>query len=361
MQKDCILNISFFGASHEKEVGVLIEGVPAGLELCAEDFAADIARRAAGAPGTTPRREQDVPLFVSGGTFSGDVFITDGTPLRISFENRDIDDAAYSQFNATPRPGHADWVALRTVGSVPPGGGRASGRMTLPMVASGVVAKKLLPSFRFSARVVEIGGCPDSGQWNAIIMDAMHDGDSLGGIVECVISGSTAATPAADLAAGASGVAATPVSGGVPIGLGGDFFDSVESRISQAMFAIPGVRGVEFGDGFRAASMKGSGHNDPIGPDGPLKNGSGGVNGGRTNGAPIVFRVAFKPTSSIGKIQRTWDFSKGRFTDLSVGGRHDCCFALRTPAVVEALAAIVIYNLCQSKQDPESPLLSSNK
>ena len=129
------------------------------------------------------------------------------------------------------------------------------------------------------------------------------------------------------------------------MGVGDPFWDSVESCISHAIFAIPGVRGIEFGDGFAAARMKGSEHNDPFGPDGPVKNGSGGINGGLTNGAPIVFRVAFKPTSSIAKPQKTWDFEHKKEATLQIRGRHDACFAQRTPVIVEAMAAIVLADL----------------
>ena len=157
-------------------------------------------------------------------------------------------------------------------------------------------------------------------RWPELLAATAAEGDSLGGVVQCTATG-------------------------LPIGLGEPFFDSVESLVSHAVFSIPGVRGIEFGDGFTASRMKGSEHNDPFGADGPVKNGAGGVNGGITNGAPLVFRVAFKPTSSIAKAQRTWNFAENREDTLRVKGRHDVCFALRTPVIVEAMTAIVLADL----------------
>ena len=248
--------------------------------------------------------------------------------LAIVFENGDTRSADYARFRDIPRPGHADFTAACKFdgNNDPRGGGHFSGRLTLPVVAAGVVAKKMLAGTvgAISARLLEIGGEPDETAWPLLLEKTMREGDSLGGIVECTVSG-------------------------LPTGLGEPFWDSVESRLAHAVFAIPGVRGIEFGDGFSAARMKGSEHNDPFLPDDgndgvvrPAKNGAGGINGGLTNGAPVVFRVAFKPTSSIGKPQQTWDFSRKEAVSLSVPGRHDACFALRTPVVVEAVTAIVL-------------------
>ena len=192
--------------------------------------------------------------------------------------------------------------------------------MTLPLVAAGVVAKKVLDGMEIKAQVVEIGGCADPERWDGLVAAAAAEGDSLGGIVECTVDN-------------------------VPIGLGEPFFDSVESLVSHAVFSIPGVRGIEFGDGFRAAAMKGSEHNDPFGPDGPVKNGAGGVNGGISNGAPLHFRVAFKPASSISRPQRTWNFRREAPGTLEIRGRHDVCFVRRTPVIVEAVTALVLADL----------------
>lgn len=318
-----IFRVSIFGESHGPQIGVIIDGVPEGIQLSEQDFAADIARRAAGASGTTSRREEDEPRIVSG-IFDGH---TTGAPLTIIFDNTDVRGGDYQQFDAIPRPGHADYVASVKWdwANDPRGGGQFSGRMTLPIVAAGTVAKKVLEGMEIKARLVEVGGVPETADngntaWDALIAAAEAEGDSLGGIIECTVEN-------------------------VPIGLGEPFWDSAESLISHAVFSIPGIRGIEFGDGFKAAAMKGSEHNDPFGPDGPVKNGSGGINGGITNGAPVKFRVAVKPTSSIRKPQQTWNFEKEENDTLVIHGRHDICFALRTPVIVEAMTAIVLADL----------------
>ena len=350
--------VSIFGESHGELIGVVLDGVPAGLELTPEDFTQDILRRKSGAKGTTPRIEADAPRIVSG-VYEG---VTTGAPLTIVFENTNTKSGDYSLFAAMPRPGHADLTAALKWDDCqdPRGGGHFSGRLTLPVVAAGVVAKKILqdatmldetPFAGVNARIVELGGIPEETsapaegpqnapaessqeatgnearlsemptQWQAAIDAAIKEGDSLGAVVECTV-------PEIDP------------------GYGEPFWDSVESEIAHAVFAIPGVRGLEFGDGFAAAAMKGSEHNDPIGPDGrPTKNGAGGVNGGITNGAPLKFRVAFKPTSSIRKPQQTFNFATGQMDTLEIPGRHDVCFALRTPVVVEAMTAIVLADL----------------
>ena len=333
-----IFRVSIFGESHGEEIGVVMDGVEPGIDLQESDFARDIDRRRSGAKGTTPRIEADEPHILSG-VFEGH---TTGAPLTIVFKNMNTRSQDYSKLIDVPRPGHADFTANVKYGGFqdPRGGGHFSGRLTLPLVAAGVVAKKILAEtiseetnghvqFRCNARLVEIGGIADETRWEAALDAAQKEGDSLGGIVECTVDG-------------------------IPAGLGEPFWDSVESRLSHALFAIPGVRGVEFGDGFAAARMRGSEHNDCFTPDGidgheglvtPATNHAGGINGGITNGNPLVFRVAFKPTSSIAKAQRTFDFAAGEMTELQVPGRHDICFALRTPVVVEAMAAIVLADL----------------
>lgn len=313
-----IFRVSVFGESHGPQIGVTLDGVPEGLELNEADFEEDIARRAPTGAAGTSRKEEDLPHILSG-VFDGH---TTGAPLTIVFDNRNFDSGDYVNFDAIPRPGHADYVASVKWdwNNDPRGGGHFSGRLTLPIVAAGVIAKKVLDGMSFDAKLIEVGGCGNRLKWSEMISAAATEGDSLGGVVECVIDN-------------------------VPIGLGEPFWDSVESLISHAIFSIPGVRGIEFGDGFKASTMKGSEHNDPFGPEGPLKNGSGGVNGGISNGAPLHFRVAFKPTSSISKTQRTYNFEKERMDSLSVKGRHDVCFAQRTPVIVEAMAAIVLADL----------------
>ena len=320
--------VSIFGESHGELIGVVLDGVPAGLELSEQDFEADILRRKSGAKGTTPRIEADQPMIVSG-LFEGH---TTGAPLTIVFKNTNTHSSDYSLFAAMPRPGHADLTAALKWDDCqdPRGGGHFSGRLTLPVVAAGVVAKKMLadatildetPCNEVNANMIELGGLSDPQAWPGAIDAAVKEGDSLGAIVECTVPN-------------------------IDPGYGEPFWDSVESQIAHAIFAIPGVRAIEFGDGFAAAAMKGSEHNDPIGADcRPSKNGAGGVNGGITNGAPIVFRVAFKPTASIRKAQQTYNFAKDEMDTLEVPGRHDVCFALRAPVVVEAMTAIVLADL----------------
>lgn len=322
--------VSIFGESHGELIGVVLDGVPAGLELSEQDFEKDILRRKSGIKGTTPRKEEDKPRIVSG-VYEGH---TTGAPLTIVFENANTRSQDYSQFEAMPRPGHADLTAALKWDDCqdPRGGGHFSGRLTLPIVAAGVVAKKIIadatildetPCDSINARVVELGGLSDS--WQQAIDKAMEEGDSLGAVVECEVPH-------------------------IDPGYGEPFWDSVEAVISHAIFSIPGVRGIEFGDGFAAAAMKGSEHNDPVGPDGrPLKNGAGGINGGITNGAPVIFRVAFKPTSSISRPQQTFNFATGEMDTLQIKGRHDTCFALRTPVIVEAMTAIALADLIALK------------
>ena len=320
--------VSIFGESHGELIGVVLDGVQPGIELSEEDFVQDLARRKSGAKGTTPRVEEDRPMLVSG-VYEG---CTTGAPLTIVFRNMNTKSSDYSQFAAMPRPGHADLTAALKWDDYqdPRGSGHFSGRLTLPIVAAGVVAKKMLysltildetPAKEVNARLVELGGSSEEQTWQEAIDKAMEEGDSLGAVVECTV-------PEIDP------------------GYGEPFWDSVESTIAHAIFSIPGVRGLEFGDGFQAAGMKGSEHNDPIGADGrPLKNGAGGINGGITNGAPLTFRVAFKPTSSIRKAQQTFNFQTGEMDTLEIKGRHDACFALRTPVVVEAMTAIALADL----------------
>lgn len=338
--------VSIFGESHGELIGVVLDGVPAGLELSEQDLLADIARRKSGARGTTPRIEEDKPQIVSG-VFEDH---TTGAPLTIVFRNTNTHSSDYSLFAAMPRPGHADLTAALKWDDCqdPRGSGHFSGRLTLPVVAAGTIAKMILadatildetPVNGVEARIVELGGeilhCVQNDrmvqndlmpqEWKEVIDNAIKVGDSVGAVIECRV-------------------------GCIDPGYGEPFWDSMESVIAHAVFSIPGVRGIEFGDGFMAARMKGSEHNDPIGPDGrPTKNGAGGVNGGITNGAPIVFKVAFKPTSSIRKAQTTFNFQTGEMDTLEVPGRHDVCFALRAPVVVEAMTAIALADLVLCK------------
>lgn len=311
--------VSVFGESHGVAVGALIDGVPAGLPLSESDFEKDISRRAARGGFTSERKEVDTPHILSG-VFDGH---TTGAPLCVVFRNSDVHSSDYDFLPSTPRPGHADYSAHIKFDGFEDyrGGGHFSGRLTLPIVAAGVVAKKVIGSaVDIRAEVCELAGSRERENWQRLLEAARAEGDSLGAVVSCHVDG-------------------------LPIGLGEPFWDGMESLLSHAVFSIPGVRGIEFGDGFEAARMRGSQHNDPIGPEGPVKNGSGGINGGLTNGASLCFRVAFKPTSSISKPQTTFNFEKECEQSLSVGGRHDVCFALRAPVVVEAMCAIVLADL----------------
>ena len=323
--------ITCFGASHGPCIGVVMDAPKAGIPLSPEDFEAALARRRGGRLGTTPRVEADVPVFLSG-VANG---YTTGAPLTVIFENRNQRSRDYDGLKQVPRPGHADWVAgVRYQGyQETAGGGVFSGRMTLALVAAGVVAQKMLPaSLSIGAKVVELGGLPVQDESAPAVETLLEtcrcEGDSLGAVVECSCEG-------------------------VPVGLGEPFFDSVESLLAHGIFSIPGVRGIEFGDGFQAARMRGSEHNDPYtGPGGrTAKNGAGGINGGLTNGNPVVFRVAFKPTSSIAKEQKTWDEASQAVVGLAIQGRHDVCFALRTPVVVESVASLVLLDCLLAGSD----------
>ena len=317
MYRTCIL-----GESHGEVVGVLIDGTPAGVPLCAEEFRHDLFRRQGRTRGTTTRKEADLPLLKSG-VLKGK---TTGAPILILFENKDVDSRPYEKLLDTPRPGHADLVARQKFGGFQDfrGGGHFSGRLTAGLVVAGVIAKKLLKGVDIQARLIEAGGCKDIEK---AVVSALERGDSVGGIVECRAKG-------------------------LPSGLGEPFFDSVESLLSHAAFAIPAVQGIEFGDGFAASRMRGSESNDRIlTPEGKTKtNHAGGINGGITNGNDLVFRVAVKPTSSIKKPQKTVNLKTGRPVEVRVEGRHDACISLRVPVVLEAVTAMVLADLMLQEQ-----------
>jgi chorismate synthase len=318
-----IFRISILGESHGPAVGVVIDGCPAGIPLAPGDFEHDLGRRKSGAKGTTPRTETDTPELVSG-IFNG---FTTGAPITVLFENRNVRSSDYSRMRDTPRPGHADFVASRKFGGFQDfrGGGHFSGRLTLAIVAAGVVAKKLLGDMYVESRLVEAGGMRDVEK---AVEQAIEMEDSIGGIVECVVKK-------------------------VPVGLGEPFFDSLESQLSHMVFAIPAIKGIEFGSGFAASAMKGSEHNDNIlDASGKTEtNHAGGINGGISNGNDLVFRVAVKPTSSTSKIQRTMNMKTGRVEELKIEGRHDRCIALRVPPVLDAATAIVLADFMLMEQN----------
>ena len=318
-----LFKLQIFGESHGACVGVVIDGCPAGLPLKVEEFEVDMERRKGGKQkGTTPRQEDDMPIFKSG-LFND---ITTGAPLTMIFENNKTRSGDYEKQRAVPRPGHSDFTAHHKFGGFEDyrGGGHFSGRLTAALVGAGVVAKKLLKNISVEAHIVSIAGETDVEKG---IQKAIDQKDSVGGIVECTVKG-------------------------LPIGLGEHFFDSVESLISHAVFAIPAIRGIEFGTGFAAANMFGVDHNDAIvDASGKTKtNHAGGVVGGYTNGNDLVFRIAVKPTSSTPKEQITLNWETNEQETFSVKGRHDLCIALRVPVVLEAVTAIVLADLMMREQ-----------
>ncbi|HMU58438.1 MAG TPA: chorismate synthase [Chitinophagaceae bacterium] len=318
-----IFRISIFGESHGECVGITIDGCPAGLSLTAEDLLPDLERRKGGqGKGTTPRKEEDYPIFKSG-VFNGK---TTGFPITILFENNNTRSEDYQKQRSIPRPGHADWVANKKFGGNEDyrGGGHFSARLTTGLVAAGAVARKLLNEISIIATVTEIAGESDLEKGLQKAIDAK---DSVGGIIECRVSG-------------------------MPVGLGEPYFDSLESVLSHILFSIPAVKGVEFGAGFAAAKMFGSEHNDAIeNTEGKTRtNNAGGVVGGISNGNELVFRLVVKPTSSTPKEQNSLNWETGKTENFSVKGRHDLCVALRAPVIVEAATAIVLADFMLLEQ-----------
>ena len=310
-----LFKISIYGESHGSEIGVIIDGCPPGIELSTNDFENDIARRTPGKLGTTDRIETDKPIIKSG-VYRG---FTSGTPISISFLNNSIISEDY-HFDGFCRPGHADFTAnIKSNGfNNPLGGGHFSGRLTLPLVAAGVIAKKILQDIKFDAKLIEAGGSKDIEK---AVELAIEQGDSIGGVVECIVEN-------------------------VNVGCGEPFFDSVESVISHLAFSIPGLKAIEFGEGIMSAKSKGSEFNDVyIDENGTTAtNNAGGINGGISNGNTIDFRLYFKPSSSICKEQRTFNFKSNKMSAFEIKGRHDACYALRVPVVAEAITAIALVD-----------------
>jgi len=318
-----LFRVQIFGESHGPIVGINIDGCPAGIPLSVEDFKDEIERRKPGAVGTTTRKEEDQPLLQTG-IFNN---YTTGAPITILFNNSDIKSSDYEAIRNQPRPGHADFVANNKFNGFEDyrGGGHFSGRLTLCLVAAGVIAKKVLKNnfpagdIQINANVISVGG---ESNIETGINKAIEANDSVGGVVECKVNG-------------------------LPIGLGEPFFESAESLISHAVFSIPAIRGIEFGTGFKAAAMFGSNHNDAlIDTNGKTKtNHSGGITGGLTNGNEMIFRIAVKPASSTPQLQHSLNTSSGQIEPFSLQGRHDLCIALRVPVVLESVTAIVLTDL----------------
>ena len=313
-----IFRVHIFGESHGESVGIVIDGCPAGLDVSADDLLPDLERRKGGRQkGTTPRQEPDYPFFKSG-LFNGK---TTGAPITILFENTNTRSSDYEKQRSFPRPGHADWVAHKKFGGNEDyrGGGHFSARLTTGLVAAGSIAKKILGTgISIQSAVTEIGGEADLEKGLQRAIDAK---DSVGGIVECRVNG-------------------------LPVGLGEPFFDSMESQLAHIAFAIPAVKGVEFGAGFAAAKMFGSQHNDAIEDmEGKTRtNHAGGVVGGISNGNDLVYRISIKPTASTPKQQNSLNWETGNVEDFSIKGRHDLCVALRAPVILEAATAIVLVD-----------------
>ena len=338
------IRVTIFGQSHSPAIGMTLEGVPAGEKIDFAELAAFAARRAPGGQAyATARKEADQPEFVSG--LRDDV--TCGTPITAIIRNTDTRSRDYEELRVVPRPGHADYTASVKYGGCQDyaGGGHFSGRLTAPMVIAGGICRQILEreGIKIAARIASIGGIRDEGELTADVLkksfpvmsdaqgekmlnriaEAKADGDSVGGIIECTVFG-------------------------LPAGLGNPMFDGMENRIAQIVFGIPAVKGVEFGVGFAAAEMTGSENNDAfLMRDGRVEtktNHCGGILGGITNGMPLTFRAAFKPTPSIAKEQDSINLETGEAVKLVVKGRHDPCIVPRAVPVVEAAAAIAVYD-----------------
>ena len=321
-----LFRVSIFGESHGNAVGITIDGCPPGIPIQVEDFEEDLKRRQGGSmKGTTPRKEDDIPNLLTG-VFKG---FTTGAPLTILFENKNTRSGDYEKQRDIPRPGHADFVATKKFKGFEDfrGGGHFSGRLTVALVAAGVIAKKIIQflsngqaeSVGITAFVKEVSGEADIEKGLQKAIDAK---DSVGGIVECEVKN-------------------------LPLGLGEPFFDSVESLLAHAVFSIPAIKGVEFGAGFASAKMFGSVNNDALLNDQgqTLTNNAGGIVGGITNGNNLIFRIAVKPTSSTPILQKSLNVETNQLEEFSIKGRHDLCIALRVPPVLEAVTAMVICDL----------------
>lgn len=350
------LHLTIFGQSHSPAVGVTLEGIPAGESIDLEALQRFLDRRAPGRNAwSTARSEADQPEFVSGLKNS----VTCGTPITALIRNTNTRSGDYAAFSQVPRPGHADYTAdVKYFGAQDyAGGGHFSGRMTAPLCVAGGICLQLLEKegIRVISRIAAIGGISDSGEltaataekafpviddvqgekMQACIAAAKAEGDSVGGVIECAVLG-------------------------LPAGLGDPMFDGMENRIAALVFGIPAVKGIEFGAGFAAAAMHGSEHNDPFvvreGKIVTLTNHAGGILGGITNGMPLVFRAAIKPTASIAREQDSVNMRTLEPAKICVGGRHDPCIVPRAVPCVEAAAAISVYDaLLQRRKETKNP------
>ena len=335
------IKFTLYGSSHGPYIGCILEGLPAGMEVNLESVSKYMSLRKPKSGIGTGRTEDDVPEFISG-LRDG---ITDGTPIGIRIANKNVRSSDYSEYGYKPRPGHADLPAIAK-GIDIVGGGPFSGRLTAAVVAGGSIARQFVrdKGIEISAYTKSIGSVKDVKErtihdaaasetyatrscssfldvdMRNEIETASEMGDSVGGVTECIVTG-------------------------LPIGFGGIRFESLDSEIARAMFSIPACKGVEFGKGFALAEMKGSESNDQYHYKNGVKtitNNLGGLVGGMSNGSPMVFRCAFKPTPSISRIQSTVDLRTDETTDIRVSGRHDPCIVPRVAVVVESMTALVI-------------------
>lgn len=337
------LRLEIFGESHGEEIGMTLAGIPAGQKIDTVALQEFLNRRAPGkAPYASARRESDIPVFLSGLTDG----VTDGGEIRAIIKNEDARPQDYAPLRTTPRPGHADYTAyMKNNGALSTGGGQFSGRMTAPLCVAGGICAQLMAQRGISiiSRIAEIAGIPDEGaltespagksfptvsekrgeEMLKAIESAKAAGDSVGGVIECAVVN-------------------------MPLGIGGALFDGLEGRIASLVFAVPAIKGVEFGAGFSAARMRGSENNDAFAVENGRivteTNNCGGILGGISDGMPIVFRAAVKPTPSIALLQQSVNLETGERSEIRVSGRHDACIVPRCVPCIEAAAAIAVYD-----------------
>ena len=320
------LKLEIYGASHSEKLDVILKNIPSGHKIDREKILEFMARRAPGNdPYSTPRKEKDEPIVTSG-IENG---MTTGEDIAAYIKNTNRHSSDYSSIRYTPRPGHADYTAYLKYGPDydPTGGGAFSGRMTAPLCFAGAVCLQLLSELgvSISAKPVMIGGVwNDEVKMKEKILRAKAEGDSVGGIIECTVKS-------------------------FPVGVGGPMWEGIEGKISSSVFGIPAVKGIEFGRGFESAELNGSENNDDFIYNGEKitteTNNCGGILGGISNGCDIVFRVAFKPTPSIAKTQKTVDLRTNEPAEINVPGRHDPCVVLRAVPCVEAACAVALYDM----------------
>ena len=314
-----LFKVNIYGESHNQSVGVLVDGIPAGISLSEDDFSFDLARRKPNKPSQTARVEADMPLIESG-LFNG---YTTGTPMLIRFLNSNTSSKDYKNLVTQPRPGHADFVMKEKYHGYNDyrGGGHTSGRLTVGIVAAGVIAKKIT-NFNYETELIKLGTLTDMSKKEEYLNEIVEAKDSVGGIVRITVK---------DL----------------PVGLGEPYFYSLESAVSQILYSIGAVKGVSFGVGFDGCNLLGSSYNDPIiNKEGKTSsNNNGGVNGGVSNGNDLVINVFVKPTPSIYKMQETFDFEAGEVKPLEIEGRHDSAIVERAMVVLENAVAIALCDL----------------